>query len=91
MKMLPIQERSIHTTEAIPKLMKSKSAFLGVLDIFYPVAKQSLGTDRDVCKNVHRVSISKNRPIQGGMFLRKRSPLAEFFNQRYDFYRCFKF
>lgn len=83
LKLLPFQERSVNTDAAMQKLLTTHSAFLGVADVFYPAARLSLCSDLQICKAIHRVSISRNRPVQGGMFIRKRSSFTDFFNHRY--------
>lgn len=89
MKLLPTKEREVYANDGMNKLLTTQSAFLGVSDVFYPVARSTLGTDLKVCKNIQRVSISKHRPVQGGMFVRKRSSFADFFNTRYNYFLHF--
>lgn len=83
MKLLPTKDREVDASDGMNKLLTTQSAFIGVSDVFYPVARSALGTDLKVCKSIQRVSISRQRPVQGGMFLRKRSSFADFFNNRY--------
>ncbi|CAL8122830.1 unnamed protein product [Orchesella dallaii] len=79
---LPHDQRTLKSDEALKKLMSSKSAFLGVSDLFYPSVRNHLCTDLKICKQIQKISVSKNRPVQGGMFVRKRSSFSDFFNHR---------
>jgi hypothetical protein len=61
---MSLEERSIRSETALPKILANGAAFIRATDFFYPTAPSNM-SDTNILNTISKVSIL-GRPIQGG-------------------------